>query len=209
MEMLAIPDLSIEARTEPDRPWFCVSASPLKVKGEAGVKWDLVLAWEVEKDDVVGTVLPEWCAQLRELVLLACEHGESTEVVRKPKLATTITLDVVAGDTQEQLVHQRRATLMKRALKVHSKGYRIVYTFRIDGDGREQFATAVESSVLVTTNPSQKLLPLVAAKKATPLVARVDGEQLPPEPSAESEAKNAGPEFADKVRKPGRRPRAS
>lgn len=200
-----IPDLSIEAKTPLDFPFHCVSATPKKIKGDAGIKWDIVVESSADKDDAGATGLPVRLADLRTRMLSALElDGEPFTLVSRPKIAVALTLHSVSGGTQSMVLHRRAAVVRQVTLAVTPKGFRVRFSMRVDGDGTEQLGAIVGSSVLCESVPSQQRLPLRAVKVLEveePAVAEAD--PLPAEPGEQ------GVPVAPPGKPGGRRPRAS
>lgn len=169
---MQIPDLTTTAKTSLDFPFHCSSVQPRRVKGEAGVKWDTVLEFTVDKEDVGQAGLPAILADLRAKVLGAVEGtGEFTASFR-PSSEFTGTLQWVSGDTRGSVFLGTKGVCRKVRLTATAKGVRIRYHLRWDGDGTEPVGQCVESDVLVEVDMTQKAIPFQPARVTS----------LPPEP---------------------------
>ena len=129
-----IPDLTLTSTTSPDFPFHVAAVAMRKVKGEAKVAYDLVLAFDIESADGTSVVLPQTLAPNRGAMLAALHGDGACGASRQPNTEVKLSVSTLADSRPIPVLDGRSASIRKVSLAAAQKKAVVRYIVRMIGD---------------------------------------------------------------------------
>lgn len=201
VHMHKLPDLTKDGAAR----LYCERVTVRPVKGSFHRAWDMVLRWDVPKDDALG-ILPDCLRGMRQSVLQAMDGQYPVQHTVEPKLECAVTLTMFAGGevAGSAWVEDREAVLRSVKLKAHEGTARITYLLRVNApaDLAVGFVEAIGSDLYVQVKVlDERRQPNLFTERAdlpkpdpnlfdeAPAAALESESELPPEPAEKPKRK--------------------